>query len=154
MLSVPVLLFLVSGAFAQIPKCEGFDKKVTYRLLLDNITTRNSQSELYLRIYVKPERFTVDSMVKLIQRIKKEYCKFDRITVAIYDTRKLAKMPDPPPQPLSAWLGTPIRGFYEYEKRENKDELSFLEIKEGKRVDVEIYFKPDGFCRVESNSED
>jgi hypothetical protein len=145
--SIPIILFLfVGGIFGQSSRCEGFDKKVTYEILIDNVSIRDSR-KISLRIYVKPGRFTVASMVRLFERINREYCQFDSITVGIFDTKKLEKLPDPPPHPLSEWQSkTPPRAFYQYDRRADAGELTFQEKRGSKEIDVEIVFRPDGYC--------
>ena len=152
--SIPIVVVLfVGGLFGQSARCEGFDKKVTYEILVDNVSIRDSR-KISLRIYVKPDRFTVASMVRLFERINREYCQFDRITVGIFDTKKLEKLPDPPPHPLSEWQSkTPPRGFYEYDKQTNSAELTFQEKRNSKEVDVAIVFRPDGYCVSETSTQ-
>lgn len=142
---VAVLFFSLNGS-AQIKRCEGFDKKVTYKILVDNITSKGSHKELYLRIYIKPEKITTNYMLRLVERIKAEYCEFDSIAVAFYDTRKMEKIPDPPPQPLIEWIGTLTRGFYKYDKHANTAELSFEEKRNNKIYSIEIEFNERGYC--------
>jgi hypothetical protein len=140
------VLFTGAG-FAQLERCESFDKKVTYKILTDNITTKNSNKRIFLQVYVEPRRFTVASMVKLTERVKREYCDFDSIAVSIFDTKKLEKLPDPPPHPLSEWQSkTPPRAFYQYDRRADAGELTFQEKRGSKEIDVEIVFRPDGYC--------
>ena len=146
---VATILFLFIGGFAQAKKCDGFDKNIKYKVLFDDINTKDSHTELFLEIYIEPNRFTVDSMLKLAERLKTEYCDYDSIKVRFYNTAKLEKMPDPPPQPLIHWVGTPMRGFYEFDRKENKEELFFRVKRKDKEIDVEIIFKSDGYCIVE-----
>ena len=147
LVNVSIMLLLVVGGFAQPPKCEAFDNKVAYKVLNDNVTTKDGHKRIYLEIYVGQERFVVASMVKLVERIKHEHCKFDSIAVSIFDTKKLEKLPDPPPHPLIDWQSkTPPRGFYEYDRQSNTAELTFQEKRNSKEIDVEIIFRPDGYC--------
>lgn len=157
--TIPIALVLLTGTgFGQSKRCGSFDKKVTYKILTDNITTKDSNREIFLQIYVEPERFTVGSMVKLMERIKREYCEFDSIAVSIFDTKKREKMPDPLPQPLGEWLlmdregKIRPRGFYEYDKQASTAELTFQEKRNNKEIDVEIIFRPDGYCVSETNT--
>ncbi|HEX6279691.1 MAG TPA: hypothetical protein VFZ49_06695 [Pyrinomonadaceae bacterium] len=146
--AIPIVLVLFTGGgFAQSKRCDGFDEKVTYRILVDNITTKESRKRLSLHIYIKPERFTVDSMVKLVERIRTEYCEFDSIAVFVFDTKKREKLPDPPPHPLFELPSeNPPRGFYKFDKQANTAELTFQEKRNSKVIDVEIVFRSDGYC--------
>ena len=144
-----MVLFIGVGS-AQMKRCEGFDKKVTYKILTDNIVTRDSKTRIFLQIYIEPKRFTVTSMVQLVERIKREYCEFDSIAVSIFDTEKREKFPDPLPQPLIDLQRkiTP-RGFYEYNKLANTGELSFQESRNERVYSIEIEFNPTGYCVTE-----
>lgn len=150
LVSITIILGLSICGFAQNKKCDTYDKNVTYKILSDNITTQNSHTKIFLEIYISPKKITVDSMIKLVERIKTEYCEFDEISVAIYDVKKIEKIPDPPPQPLTAWSGTSPRGFYEYNKQENTGELSFSEKRKDKEVQVEILFDTNGYSVSET----
>lgn len=146
--SVGIILILFIGGFAQAKKCDNFDKKVNLKILTENITMKNAHTRIFLEIYIEPRKFTIDSMIQLIERIKNEYCNFDSIAVAIYDTKKLKSIPNPP-QPLIDWTGTSTRGFYEFDRKENKGELSFREKRNDKEFDIEIIFNSDGYCVTE-----
>ncbi len=142
-----VLVAFIGGGFAQSKRCEGFDRKVTYQVLVDNITTKESRKRLSLHIYIRPERFTVGSMVRLVERIRTEYCEFDSIAVFMFDTNKGRKLPDPPPHPLfDVPSENPPRGFYEYDKKANTAELTFQERRNSKLLEVEVIFRPEGYC--------
>lgn len=145
--SILLLLLLAVGSLAQAKKCGSFDAKVTYKILSRNTTSKDSQKRIYLEIYLKPDRFTVVSMIRLTERLRSEYCEFDSIAVSIFDTEKLEKMPDPPPQPLIDWRSnTPPKGFYEFNRKANTAELTFQEKRDSKVYDVEIVFRADGYC--------
>jgi len=148
------ILVLFVGVLGQPPKCGGFDKKVAYTILADNTITKDGHRRIYLEVYIRPERFTVASMIKLVERIKKEYCEFDSIAVAVFDTKKLDKIPDPPPHPLIDWHSkTPPKGFYEYDKQANTAELTFREKRNDRSIDVEIIFRSDGYCVSEKSAQ-
>lgn len=42
-----------------------------------------------------------------------------------------------------------MRGYYEFDRNENKEELFFRVKRRDKEIDVEIIFKSDGYCIVE-----
>lgn len=146
-------LFTIIG-FAQSGECGGFDKKVSYKILVDNITTKESRKHLYLDIYIKPDRFTVDSILRLAERIRNEYCEFDSIAVFFFDTKKREKIRGPAPQPLIDWVPKIApRGMYRFERRANTTELEFQEKRNQKLINVEITLRPDGYCVSETPDE-
>jgi hypothetical protein len=151
LIAIVVMFSLLVNGFAQSAKCDGFDRTIKYKILFEDASTR--KSEIFLEVYVASERFTVDSMMKLIRRLRTEYCNLDSISVRFYDTQKVDRMPDPPPQPLIDWHSkTPFKGFYEYNRKANTGELTFREGRSDELVDVEIIFRSGGYCLTEKRA--
>lgn len=141
--------FLLINGFGQLEKCDDFDRNVKYKVLFENKST--AESEIFLEVYIGPERFTIESMLNLIERLRTEYCGFDSISVRFYDTKKIDKLRDPLPYPLLDWESkTPMRGFYDRDRRSNKQELGFR----GKKKDkvITVIFNSDGYCVTEVSS--
>ncbi len=138
-----MMIFLFANGFGQSNQCGSFDRNVNYKILFKDIDT--VESEIFLEIYLKPEKFAVDSMIKLAERLRTEYCGFNSVSVRFYGVKKLDRVPDPPPHPLFEWESkSPMRGFYELNRKESKQEISFREKPNGKATT--ILFKSDGYC--------
>lgn len=138
-----VLLLFVDVGLGQSKDCDVFDRNVKYKVLSKMIDA--DKSKIFLEIYIEPRRFRVDLMIGLRERLKTEYCDFSSVWVSLYDTKKLDKMPDPPPHPLLDWESkTPMKGFYKLDRKESTEELVFHETTNGK--ETEIVFRSDGFC--------
>ena len=152
LLSMTATLSLFCGfGLAETGPCDGSDKKITYRILNNNITERDSKRRIFLQVYLDPKRFTVHSMINLAAQIKCDYKEFDSIAVSIFDNKRGETLPDPPPHPLFELPSdNPPRGFFEFQKQSNTAELTFQEKRNNKFIDIEILFTADGYCVTET----
>ena len=145
-------LFLFGSlGFAQAAACGDFDKKVTYKILYENITTKESRRRLFMDVFIKHDRFTVDSMIQLAERFKAEYCEFDSLAVFFFDTTKRDKINGPAPQPLIDYVPKiASRGMYILDRQANSAELTFQGKRNNKFIDIEILFTANGYCVTET----
>ncbi len=145
-----IFLFGSSG-IAQVAACGDFDKKITYKILDENITTKESRRHLFMDVFIKPDRFTVDSMIQLAKRFRVEYCQFDSLAVFFFDTTKRDRINGPAPQPLIDYVPKiASRGMYIFDRQANSAELTFQGKRNNKLIDVEIMFTADGYCVTET----
>ena len=140
-----------SSGFAQAGACGDFDKKVTYKILDENITTKESRRHLFMDVFIKQDRFTVDSMIQLAERLRAEYCQYDSLAVFFFDTTKRDKINGPAPQPLIDYVPKiASRGMYILDRQTNSAELTFQGKRNNKLIDIEIMFTADGYCVTET----
>lgn len=154
LLSITATLSLFCGfGLAEAGTCDGSDKRIAYRILNENITERDSKRRIFLQVYLDPKRFTVHSMINLAAQIKCDYKEFDSIAVSIFDNKRGETLPDPPPHPLFELPSqNPPRGFFEFQRQSHTAELTFQEKRNKQVLDIEITFRPDGYCVSETPS--
>ena len=148
---VMIVFLLGAGGFAQAKECADYDRSIKYKIILKNITA--AESEVFLRIYVEPEKFTIDHMLKLSARLKAEFCNLNRISARFYDVKKVLEFSDPLPNPLPVGeIKTLMRGFYNLDRKKEVQELDFKADKAAKVTS--ITFKSDGYCVSETDIEE
>lgn len=155
LLSMTATLSLFCGfGLAETGPCEGIEKRIKYRILNDNITERDSKRRIFLQVYLDPKRFKVHSMINLAAQIKCDYKEFDSIAVSIFDNKRGETLPDPPPHPLFELPSeNPPRGFFEFQRQSDTAELTFQEKRNKQLLEIEITFRPDGYCVSETPSQ-